>query len=93
MDVGKGRELGAASFAYMDVGKGRELGAASFAYMDVGKRREHMYRKYGIRAMHSAIAEDAEALPINEPFYYGSLNFILQIYILHNYLTITDICA
>jgi hypothetical protein len=32
--------------------------------MDVGEGREHMYRRYGIRAMHGAIAEDAEALRI-----------------------------
>jgi hypothetical protein len=30
MEVGEGRELGAASFTYMEVGEGRELGAASF---------------------------------------------------------------
>ncbi len=29
---------------------------------NVSKGREHMYRMYGIRAMHGAIAEDAEAL-------------------------------
>ncbi len=37
---------------------------AGVAYMDVGEGREHMYRRYGIRAMHGAIAEDAEALRI-----------------------------
>ena len=46
-----------------------------FAYVDVGKGREHMYSKYGIRAMHGAIAEDAEALPINLP---SALIFITE---------------
>jgi|GEM_PF-6425291 len=31
--------------------------------MDVGKVREHAYMDVGSRAMHGAIAEDAEALP------------------------------
>jgi hypothetical protein len=46
----------------MDIGKGREQGCGSLAYMDIGKGREHDSREGGGRAKQDARAEDAAAL-------------------------------